>query len=295
MSRKSKEVELEFHPIANLFPLMEGSEFDALVADIKANGLREQIVLYEGMILDGRNRYRALRALGISPTEIPEHPFGSFCGRDVLAAQDPGKDPAGFVVSRNIHRRHLTAERRRALIAELIKAQPEKSDREIAREAKVDHVTVGKVRKAKEATGEVSPVERRTGADGKARKQPAKKPAPPPEVVEQRHQARALKQERARARARARKESGECHADISRFAYKLIQLDIEIARELYRVLVMNGGDAMQLMDDLADGIKIEETGKLNGGGTEIGNGADPAASADEMKAKFAALERDAAG
>ncbi len=59
--------QLEFHPLADLFPLMEGEEFDLLVADIKANGLREKIDLYQGKIVDGRNRYRALRRLGIDP------------------------------------------------------------------------------------------------------------------------------------------------------------------------------------------------------------------------------------
>jgi N6-adenosine-specific RNA methylase IME4 len=57
--------ELAFHPLANIFPLMEGEEFDKFVADIKAKGLREPMVLYEDQILDGRNRYRACRAAGI--------------------------------------------------------------------------------------------------------------------------------------------------------------------------------------------------------------------------------------
>ncbi len=51
--------DLQSHPIADAFPLIGGTEFDALVADIKANGVHEPIVLYEGKILDGRNRYRA--------------------------------------------------------------------------------------------------------------------------------------------------------------------------------------------------------------------------------------------
>lgn len=47
---------LEFHPLANIFPLVEGTEFDELVADIKTHGLHEPIVLHEDQILDGRNR-----------------------------------------------------------------------------------------------------------------------------------------------------------------------------------------------------------------------------------------------
>jgi hypothetical protein len=50
---------LEFHPLANIFPLIEGKDFADLVDDIRLNGLHEPIVLYRGQILDGRNRYCA--------------------------------------------------------------------------------------------------------------------------------------------------------------------------------------------------------------------------------------------
>src|SRR5262249_46597016 len=69
----------------------------------------------------------------------------------------------------------LTAEQKRELLVKLVAAQPEKSDREIAKQAKVSHPTVAKARQEAEATGKALPVEKRVGKDGKARKQPAKK------------------------------------------------------------------------------------------------------------------------
>jgi hypothetical protein len=157
---------LTFHPLADIFPLMEGAEFEELVADIKANGQHARIVLKDGMVLDGRNRYRACCKLGIEPSFACETYSGQIM------------DPAAYVISANIHRRHLTADQKRELIGKVIAAKPEASDRQIAKQVKADHKTVGAIRKKKEATGEISPVEKRTGADGKVRKQPARKAKP---------------------------------------------------------------------------------------------------------------------
>lgn len=84
---------MKYHPYADLFPLLEGTEFLGLVADIKENGLHHPITVFEDMILDGRNRERACVEASVTPTYEP---------------LPKGKDPLRFVASRNIHRRHLT-------------------------------------------------------------------------------------------------------------------------------------------------------------------------------------------
>jgi hypothetical protein len=153
---------LEAHPLADMFPLMEGEELTALINDIKVNGQREPITLYEGKILDGRNRYRACIELGRKPETREHHAGCAYIG-----------DPLAYIISANIHRRHLTPGQKRDLIAKLLKADPEKSDRQIAETVKASPTFVGKVRAEKEATGDVSTVDTRT--DTKGRKQPAKK------------------------------------------------------------------------------------------------------------------------
>ena len=94
---------MEFHPIAALFPLMEGDEFRELVDDIKDHGLREPVILYEGMIIDGRNRHRACARAGIEPR------FEEWDGNGSVV---------DFVVSKNLHRRHLTPSQRAAIALE---------------------------------------------------------------------------------------------------------------------------------------------------------------------------------
>lgn len=89
------------HPAAELFPMVREDELEKLASDIAANGLREPVVLYEGQILDGRNRLRACELAGIEPR------FEEWDGQG---------SPLAFVLSRNLHRRHLD-ESQRAVIA----------------------------------------------------------------------------------------------------------------------------------------------------------------------------------
>jgi N6-adenosine-specific RNA methylase IME4 len=106
---ESKQVArpLQFHPLAEIFPLIEGQEFDELVADIKAHGIREPIWIYDGRIIDGRNRYRAASAAGI---ECPVRRY-------------TGADPVSFVISLNLKRRHLNESQRAMVAAKLANLQ----------------------------------------------------------------------------------------------------------------------------------------------------------------------------
>ena len=99
----------EDHPYAGLFPLLGEADLAELAKDIKCNGLQEPITLFEGKILDGRNRYRACLLAGVAPS------FRVWAGAGTGSALD-------YVVSTNLHRRHLT-DQQRALVAAGVKAK----------------------------------------------------------------------------------------------------------------------------------------------------------------------------
>ncbi len=84
---------------------MQGDEFDALVEDIRQRGLQMDIELYDGQIIDGRNRYQAclLADIDISEntTNITEYVNDRYSG-----------DVVEYVLSLNLHRRHLDTSKR---------------------------------------------------------------------------------------------------------------------------------------------------------------------------------------
>lgn len=98
--------EYPIHPAAELFPMMGDAELRELAEDIKANGLLERIVLHDGQILDGRNRLAACRIAEVEPQY--ENPNGAI------------SSPVIYVLSKNLHRRHLTVSQRAAIAAETL-------------------------------------------------------------------------------------------------------------------------------------------------------------------------------
>lgn len=100
-------MKLAVHNAANIVPCMTDAEFAELKADIAKHGQRDPLVLFDGKILDGRNRYRACTELDIDPSTI------------TLDLHDVGGDPIAYVISTNVHRRHLSASQRSMLALEV--------------------------------------------------------------------------------------------------------------------------------------------------------------------------------
>jgi ParB-like chromosome segregation protein Spo0J len=85
-----------------LLPEMRSDEFADLRKSIAAIGLTQPIALYDGMILDGRHRYRACLDEGVQPEFV---------------TLPPNTDPAEYAIAQNLHRRHLPDKGQRAAIA----------------------------------------------------------------------------------------------------------------------------------------------------------------------------------
>jgi N6-adenosine-specific RNA methylase IME4/ParB-like chromosome segregation protein Spo0J len=106
---------MDFHPVAQLFPMMTAEEYQALRDDIRLNGLREPIYVHEGKIIDGRNRYNACIELGIEPR------YREWDGKGSLVA---------FVVSLNLHRRHLSSSQKAAIAVDMLPILEQENERQ---------------------------------------------------------------------------------------------------------------------------------------------------------------------
>ena len=87
----NEKLNMKSHEYADLFPMMATADIARLAEDIRENGQADPIVTYEGKILDGRNRYQACMMVDVDP----------------VFAEYEGAEPLAFVVSHNLHRRHL--------------------------------------------------------------------------------------------------------------------------------------------------------------------------------------------
>lgn len=95
---------LKIHEYARLFPAMDDDELQELAKDILENGQQNPIWLdSDGFILDGRNRAAACLIAGVPPESR------TFNGTD--------EDKLRFVVSQNVHRRHLNTSQRAVIAA----------------------------------------------------------------------------------------------------------------------------------------------------------------------------------
>jgi hypothetical protein len=184
---------LPVHAAAELFPLMNPDELCTLGKDIRRRGMVSPIIIWSPpdrddkreFLLDGRNRLDAAAMVGLLAVDDDS---GRLCLRTSDGLREIPRrhvghgnlfdtDPYRLAISYNIHRRHLTAEQKCELIAKVLKAKPEASNRQIAKQVKADDKTVAKVRANLESRSEIPNVETRT--DSKGQKQQAHKPPKP--------------------------------------------------------------------------------------------------------------------
>jgi ParB-like chromosome segregation protein Spo0J len=100
---KNEIQELSAHDHANVFPMATEEELAEMAEDIKNRGLLNPIIMLDGKILDGRNRFKACQMAGVKPK------FKEYDGEDSLAD----------VVSWNLKRRHLTPSQQAGIGAEV--------------------------------------------------------------------------------------------------------------------------------------------------------------------------------
>lgn len=118
---------MKVHAAASLFPMLEAEELKALAEDIRENGLTDPLIVWqpapgeEAVLLDGRNRLAACELAGVSPD------WETFEG-----AED---EVVRYIVSKNIHRRHLSNSQREWVasgIATLKAGRPSEKPRQVA-------------------------------------------------------------------------------------------------------------------------------------------------------------------
>ena len=181
------------HPLSAAFPSMSSDDFAALVEDVRANGQREPVIVLDDMVLDGWHRYSACLQLDIKPAHF------TFAGAD----------PVAFVLSQNLHRRHLSASQRAAAVVACNEWAPARRPNKVepgstlsqtnAQMAKVAHVTPRTITDAKAAhkagltpaikDGALTVKEAAKVVRGGIKQKPAEPPPAPPAALSEAREA----------------------------------------------------------------------------------------------------------
>lgn len=183
----TKPIKYENHPAADHFPMMTDQEYLALKEDIKTNGQLEPIIFWKGMLVDGRNRLKACEELNVEPKEVE------------LADET---DPIAYVLSHNLHRRHLTTSQRAmvsANVATLRHGGDRKSDEikgsidtSISEAASLLNVSVPSVKRAKKVKDKGTPELAEMVSSGKVSVDAASKVATKPKAEQEAIVAKGL-------------------------------------------------------------------------------------------------------
>ena len=176
------------HQLSAAWPAMSDSDFQALQDSIMNIGVQMPIVIFEGQVIDGWNRYRAATALGM---DCPTTPF------------DESIDPVEFVKAMNDARRHITGSQRAIAIVAIhgwkpvgrpqnnVEATSTLTQEAMAAEAGVSKKTIQQAQVAQKAgladkvkSGEMTVEQASNVAKGKPAKA-AKKDKPAPKAAPQ--------------------------------------------------------------------------------------------------------------
>lgn len=269
MSKRINLNDFPIHPAAELFPMMSETEFQEMKEDIRLHGQSDDILMWNGQLLDGRNRLRACTELGIEPSWIE---------------LDLSLDPVVWVLSHNLHRRHLTTSQR-AMVADKLAIllfgdnQHKKegasidapSQSEAAEKMHVSRISVQRARKVRktaskkvieavergemslnaalETTKQKSEAEKAAKEAKKLAEKAAKEAAKEAKKAEKAavREAAAKAKEEAKAAAKAAKEKAKADAK----AAKLAKLSTDDQAKLLRNEIQQHIDrAVRLVDDL---------------------------------------------
>lgn len=159
-----------------LLPPLTEVEYADLRDDIAEHGVIVPVQInHDGTVIDGHHRIAIAEDLGV------------YCPHEILNLTET--EAQSMAIKLNIHRRQLNQAQKRELLATLIKAEPEKSDRQHAKIVGASDKTAGSVRRELESTAEIPQSATRVGADGRTTRpakpadrtegQPSTSPPPP--------------------------------------------------------------------------------------------------------------------